>query len=44
MEEENIILICRHSERIDFTNEKENQKSNKGDPALTENAIKLAKI
>ena len=44
MEEENIILICRHSERIDFTKEKENQKSNKGDPELTENGIKLAKL
>jgi len=43
MENDNIILICRHSERIDYSKERLNQKSNKGDPELTNNGIILAK-
>ena len=43
MEEEKIILICRHSERIDFSKERSNQRLKKGDPELTENGIQLAK-
>ena len=40
---DNILIICRHSERIDYTKERSNQKSNKGDPELTNNGIILAK-
>ena len=43
MKEENILIICRHSERIDFTKERFNQRSNKGDPELTNNGINLSK-
>ena len=43
MDEDNIIIICRHSERIDCTSERNNQRSNKGDPELTKNGINLSK-
>ena len=43
MENGKIILICRHSERIDFSKERSNQRLKKGDPELTENGIQLAK-
>ena len=46
MEEEsldNILIICRHSERIDYSKGRLNQKSNKGDPELTNNGIILSK-
>ena len=43
MEDDNIIIICRHSERIDCSNERENQRSKRGDPELTLNGINLSK-
>ena len=43
MEDDNIIIICRHSERIDCSNERENQRSKRGDPELTFNGINLSK-
>ena len=43
MENDNIILICRHSERIDCTSERNNQRSKKGDPELTKYGIDLSK-
>ena len=43
MENDNIILICRHSERIDCTSERNNQRSKKGDPELTKSGIDLSK-
>ena len=43
MEEDNILIICRHSERIDCSNEYENQRSKRGDPELTSNGINLSK-
>lgn len=43
MEEDNIIIICRHGERIDCSPERNNQKTKKGDPELTKNGINLSK-
>ena len=43
MEEDNILIICRHSERIDCSKEYENQRSKRGDPELTSNGINLSK-
>ena len=43
MEEDNIIIICRHGERIDCSSERNNQKTMKGDPELTETGINLSK-
>ena len=43
MEDDNIIIICRHSERIDCSNESGNQRSKRGDPELTFNGINLSK-
>ena len=43
MKEDNIIIICRHGERIDFSKERDNQLSNKGDPELTKDGINLSK-
>ena len=43
MEDDNIIIICRHSERIDCSNERDNQRSKRGDPELTLNGINLSK-
>ena len=43
MNEENFLIICRHSERIDCTKERFNQRSNRGDPELTNNGINLSK-
>ena len=44
MEEDNIIIICRHGERIDCTSERNNQRTKKGDPELTKNGINLSKF
>ena len=43
MEDDNILIISRHSERIDCTKERYNQRSNRGDPELTNNGINLSK-
>ena len=43
MEEDNIIIICRHGERIDCSSERDNQRTMKGDPELTKNGINLSK-
>ena len=43
MEDDNIIIICRHSERIDCSNERDNQRSKRGDPELALNGINLSK-
>ena len=43
MEKDNILIICRHSERIDCSNEFRNQRSKRGDPELTSNGIDLSK-
>ena len=43
MEKDNILIICRHSERIDCSKEYENQRSKRGDPELTSNGINLSK-
>ena len=43
MEEDNIIIICRHGERIDCSSERNNQKTMKGDPELTKTGINLSK-
>ena len=43
MEDDNILIISRHSERIDCTQEYINQRSKKGDPELTSNGINLSK-
>ena len=43
MNEDNFIIVCRHSERIDCTIERYNQRCKKGDPELTSNGINLAK-
>ena len=42
--EDNYLILCRHSERIDCTNERMNQRAKKGDPELTTNGLKLSKI
>ena len=43
MEEDNIIILCRHSERIDCTSERKNQRTKRGDSELTFNGINLSK-
>ena len=43
MAEDNIIIICRHGERIDCSSERNNQKTMKGDPELTKTGINLSK-
>ena len=43
MNRDNFIIICRHSERIDCTKERDNQRTKRGDPELTNNGINLSK-
>ena len=40
---DNILILCRHGERIDTSSEKNNQKANEYDPELTEKGNELAK-
>ena len=40
---DNVIILCRHGERIDCTNEYQNQRSNKYDPELTLKGNELSK-
>jgi len=40
---DNIIILCRHGERIDRTNHRNEQRANKDDPELTQRGNDLAK-